>query len=439
MKRDRLRIHISNISEDVWDFISTISNQKARKFEIDENAELSDRDIFAFADEDNVRLVFPVQLEPHFYDYFLDVFPKKDFQVYVPMKHTGEICTDIITDKKLFSKITSEIVTYKTIHLTSYSASAQLYDLYDRLSAVHPNVILSEAPEKDYSWTVNFFGSKTGIRQLADHGQTPDFPTVCGYCVSGISLASSMASAVYDKDGAVVVKTNKGHAGAGVLLFRPRELSKNFAERTKEIKQKLQEDAYWEKFPILVEQYVECDPSVGGGFPNAEFFVDKKGNVQLLYYCGMRVTKGGTFKGVEIHSECLQPKIRAAVIDAGEAIGKGLASYGYCGFYDVDCLADYKGNIFVSESNVRRTGGTHVYFTAHALFGKTYLSDAYALSNNSYTIPGKKKYTFASLKETLSSVLFSKEKKEGVLIIATNPLFRGVYSYMNFSKTKIRV
>ena len=47
VKKHETIIYISNLSEDVWPFISTISDPVARRSEIDENAiSLVDRDLF---------------------------------------------------------------------------------------------------------------------------------------------------------------------------------------------------------------------------------------------------------------------------------------------------------------------------------------------------------------------------------------------------------
>ncbi len=430
-----LRIHVSNVSEDVWDFIQTISDKKARQFEIDENAELSDRDIFSFAKDDHVVLILPKQLNADFFAYFQTLFSKKTFTVLVPSHHSGEISHDILKDKKTLQLLQERIKLYSDVILTSYSASAQFYAVYNHLQKLHPSIQIPESPEEKDSWAVNFFGSKTGIRQLADHSGTPDFPTVQGYSTFGIELATRMAVDLYIKEGAVVIKTNKGHAGAGVVLIRPNELTSS--NHVTEVAKKLT-DEYWERFPILIEQFVDCDPNVGGGFPNSEFFVHRNGKVEFLYYCGMRVTDQGTFKGVEIGESSLSKEVATQIIKAGQAIGKGLAQYGYAGYFDVDCLASKKGKIFVSESNVRRTGGTHVYHTAVSLFGKNWIQKTYALSNNSYQIPLKKSFSFVSLSETLQPVLFNSSSQEGVVIVAANPLHRGVFGYIIFGKTQQR-
>ena len=42
---DDITVYIANMSEDVWPFISSISDKKMFEFEIEDNAHLGDRDI----------------------------------------------------------------------------------------------------------------------------------------------------------------------------------------------------------------------------------------------------------------------------------------------------------------------------------------------------------------------------------------------------------
>ena len=72
-------IYISNISEDVWPFISAMSDNQAKAYEIDENALLADRHLFSNLGEENILLILPTQIEPDFMDYFMELFTGKIF------------------------------------------------------------------------------------------------------------------------------------------------------------------------------------------------------------------------------------------------------------------------------------------------------------------------------------------------------------------------
>ena len=59
-----------------------------------------------------------------------------------------------------------------------------------------------DSPEEDDAWTVNFYGSKSGIRQLAQQSRAvePDLIMAEGVIGSGIIDASRIAANKYIKE-----------------------------------------------------------------------------------------------------------------------------------------------------------------------------------------------------------------------------------------------
>ncbi|KKU09444.1 MAG: hypothetical protein UX12_C0012G0001, partial [Candidatus Collierbacteria bacterium GW2011_GWC1_45_47] len=195
---------------------------------------------------------------------------------------------------------------------------------------------------------------------------------------------------------------------------------------------------YWEKFPVVVESLVAPNPRIGGGFPNAEFLIKKNGEVKFLYSCGMRVDRQGVFGGVEISEDVLPKRVASRITDIGYLIGEQYAKDGYRGFYDVDFIAERGGEVYVSESNVRVTGGTHVYQAAIELAGRNFTKKSCVLSDNMYKIPRKKKYAFGELKKLMSPILYSRKTKEGVVIASESLLSKGKLAYIIIGKNKRR-
>lgn len=425
-----LHIHVSNISEDVWEFINTLPAKK-KEFEIRENAELSDRDLFCFLKKEHVIVIMPKSIDEHFLQYFEQLFPRQHLEVLWPKSHSGLLSTDIEKDQKLLSHLQTLIKKYDRVELTAYSTTTQFLSLAKKLQS--PKLFLTESPSE--TWMIEYFGTKAGFRQnqysLTGKKQ---FPMCEGLSVMGVTTASEAASHLYQYKAGVVVKTNKGHAGMGVLIFRKGDLDSKKDLATQIAAQMTEE--YWQKFPIVVEEYIPCNPNIGGGFPNAECFVHPDGKVSYLYTCGMRVNEHGEFKGVEIGSGAMKASDEKKLETYGKNLGKLYAKSKYVGYFDVDCLAGKDHTTYVSESNVRRTGGTHVYLTELDLFGKAFAQKTYALSNNLYSIADKRSRSFSKLKETLSPILFDPKTKEGVLIVAANLLHRAVFGYIIFGATK---
>lgn len=431
-------VFISNLSEDVWPFIKNISDPSERKSEIEENAYLADRDLFSLAQESRIILIVPKKIGNKFLSYFKELFNIKSVEILVPKNHSGEICKDVIKDERLLKRLTKLSNSSKKISLIPYSTSLQFLKLIEFLSKKGVKVYTPESPLEEDAWTVNFFGSKSGVRQLAQKsaGIEPDFYMPDGYIVVGIEDAARIAAKKYIKEDGVVIKTNKGHSGAGVLIFRPNELPKNYLKAEKEILRILKLDSYWEKFPIIIESFININPKIAGGFPNVEFKIQKNGRVDFLYFGGMKINKDGIFQGMEVNDDVISDRIEAQIMDTGFFVGEKYAQAGYRGYFDLDFIAAKNGKIYTTESNVRRTGGTHVFHIASKLFGKDFLYETYILSNNVYEIPKNKKYTFEVLKKNLKPILYDKKKKEGLVIISENLLKINKFAYVIFGKNK---
>jgi len=437
-KNSGVTIFISNLSEDVWPFIKNISDPKAKQFEIEENAFLADRDLFSLASEQRIVLITPKNISSTFLNYFKSLFGKKEVQILVPKKHTGEISKDIINDQKIIKKIIRIANSSKKITLIPYTTSLEFLELVNLLKKKGISVYIPESPEEEDAWTVNFFGSKSGIRQLAEHSgmEESDLIMSDGFICVGIEDAAKISAKKYIKEKGVVIKTNKGHSGYGVLIFRNGDLPFNYKKTERKILEILKKDSYWDKFPIIIESLININSSVGGGFPNVEFKITKNGRVDLLYFGGMRVTKEGVFKGMEINEDVISDKVEAQITDTGFYIGEKYAQSGYRGYYDVDFVVGKNNKIYVTESNVRRTGGTHVYQVAKKLFGEKFIYRTHILSNNSYLL--NKKYSFKKLINLLKPILFDKRREEGLIIISENLLKQNKLAYAIFGKTKNR-
>lgn len=433
-------VYIFNMSEDVWPFIKAMSDPHERQFEIDWNANLSERDLISISEENEAIFITPRPISEAFMSYCQKVFGTKHITVLVPNTHTGEICEDIIRDSGIIEQLVVASNSVKKLTIISYTTSPQLLHLVGVLSARGITVYTPESPEVTSAWTVNFFGSKSGIRQLAQKSGAlePDFKMADGLICASIYDATMIAANKYVKEDGVVIKTNKGHSGAGVLILRPGDLPKEYHTCEQAIHKILQKDSYWEKFPIVIEDLLNVNPAIGGGFPDVEFKITKSGKIEFLYFCAMRIDKNGIYKGQEMHDSVLPERIAARVIDTGFFIGEQYAASGYRGYFDVDYVAAKNGEIYVTESNARRTGGTHVYKAALELIGKEFMTDSYTLSNNDYELPHGLKPSFEKVIEILAPVLFNSKTKEGVVLASSNLLKQSKFAYIIFGKTEKR-
>lgn len=440
-KKHNVIVYIFNMSEDVWPFISAMSNADARSAEIVENAYLGDSRMFQFATEDNdVLYITPQAVSDQFLSYYRSLFPRTNMTVLTTGQHSGVICDDMLHDPSIMNALVEAANSSKKLTVTSYAVTQPFLQLVRALREKGLTIVTPDAPDEEDAWTVNFFGSKSGIRQLSQQSgnEEPDFKMADGVICFGIEDASKIAAIRYVKEDGVVIKTNKGHSGMGVEIFRPGDLPNDYHACQGKIYAMFQKDAYWSKFPIIIEKYIQIGISIAGGNPNVEFKISRNGHIDFLYQCGVLVEKDGTFHGIEVGSDIMPERVAAQIKDTGFYIAERYAQAGYRGYFDVDYVAGRNGEIYVAESNVRSTGGTFVYKTAIALFGENFMFDTYLFSNNGYMISHLKRMTFGKLLERLSPIVFNKQTKEGIILTSENLLRMQKFSFIIFAPTKKR-
>ena len=163
---DEITVYIANMSEDVWPFISSISDKRMFEFEIEDNAHLGDRDIFAVAPNGGIICVLPRPVSDAYLAYYQQIMNITNARVVVPPKHTGEICEDILRSEEIMGLFVTAAGENKSLTLLSYTTSLQFLRLIQVLRERGIRVNTPEAPKEEDSWIVNFFGSKSGIRQF---------------------------------------------------------------------------------------------------------------------------------------------------------------------------------------------------------------------------------------------------------------------------------
>lgn len=439
-KKTDLNVYVFNVIEDEWAFIDSISDPDRKAKMIDKSENACDCYFLAMgASENNFVYITPKQISGDFFDYTKRLFNFKEATVLNPEMRSHLICDDLIADPKTFKQLTEKAKEYKRIVLTSYAATSQLYRLRDKLVELGFEVYLPEAPEIDCAWTVNFFGSKSGIRQLAQKSAAvePDFVMPEGVICVGRFDAAKIAANKYLRQKGVVIKTNKGSGGSGVLIYRENDLPNHYTECEKVLHESLNHDKYWENYPIVVEDLVNINYAVNGGFPNIEFKILKNGRIEMLYYCTMAVTKKGVYYGLDINKETLNSRIVARIIDTGYYVAEQYASAGYRGHFDIDMIAAKNGQIYVCESNTRNTGGTDIYKIALRLLGKEFMTEGYVTSRSKFKLPHDKEMTFGQVLEALEPLLYSPKSKEGVILNTANIEDQSLI-YMAIGKNKKR-
>jgi hypothetical protein len=427
-------IFIANLAE-IAKPLAELMEKSRREDEIFEDHALCDR--FLFSDLDGRILVTPFALDPDYVEDTRQLLNDPHLINLFPAKVDDSVCEAIIKDKKLLNKLIKAIEDNPEISLIAYAATPEFLKLVSFLKDQELSFKTPEVPEESARWTSAFFDSKGGFRQAVPYLGSRFTPMPEGFICRTPEEIIGWANYLLEKDGGCVLKTNRGLAGAGVKIIRQKDLkNQSLVDFLKTI---IASEPYWTKELTVVEQLVDIDESVAGGNPSVEFQVTDNKDIPL-YVCGMRVTPEGVFRGVEIGKGAVPPEMVRSLFTQGKLWAKFLQKVGYRGFFDIDWVYDKKGKTYPIESNIRRTGGTHVYELAKKLLGKNYQKNYYIVANNIMSTPRFTGKDYQFIKKSLAHLLYPiNGKKEGVVLTDITYLIKGNLGYVVIGKDKKRV
>lgn len=436
-RKSELYVYVYNMTEDEWSFIEAVTMRPKQNHFIADCENAADAYYLSTATESDSVYISPKPISQEFQNYAKKLFHFKTLKVITPKNITHLVCDDLLRDSKAFGEFVSTCLEYEKVTVVSYATTPQFYSLLDALKREGVSYSAPETPEINASWTVNFFGSKSGIRQLAQRSliAEPDFVMPNGLICVGRYDAARIAADKYIKEKGVVLKTNKGSGGNGVLIFRENDLPFDFEACEKKILSHMNSDRYWDFFPIIIESLISINNDQNLS-PNVEFKIHKNGRIEFLYICSCKVTSSGIFYGIDISDDIMPDRLSAQVIDMGYYIAEQYAAAGYRGHFDVDMMMAKNGEVFVCESNCRNTGGTDTYRIAKKLIGKDFMDDAYVLSRSRYELGNHVNWSLDLVLDKIDPIIYQSRKKEGVIINSENSLFDGSLIYTIIGKSK---
>lgn len=427
-------IFIANLAE-IAKPLTDLMHKKRGDDEIFEDHAICDR--FIFANQDNRVLITPFPIENSFFDYAKKLLRFKNVVNLYPKKLSYSLSKSILSDKNLLNKLIAIIGINPGIEIVSYAATPEFIELVNYLRNKALKFDTPEIPQENESWTSYFFDSKAGFRQINPQlGQ--DFPSMPeGVICSSQNEIKGWAQYFIKKSGGCVLKTNRGLAGAGLQIIKESDLKKS--NLIAFIDKLLASEPYWTKEITIVEEFIEPDMNICGGAPNIELTI-KNGKLKPLYVCGMRMTKEGVFKGVEIGKGAVPAKLTKDLIKHGVKFGKYLKKFAYQGYFEIDWVIAKKNKIYPIEANLRRTGGTHVFELAQQLLENDFLHKYYIVANNIVDAPNFSNNNFLEVQKKTSDFLYPmNNKKEGIIITVMNYLKKGKFGYVAIGKNSARV
>jgi hypothetical protein len=205
-----------------------------------------------------------------------------------------------------------------------------------------PVVGYDPLPSPEVSELVSVLNTKSGFRELVAGLGIPTLPGIA--CEGRAALESAISEIVADHGGAIV-KCDRSSNGYGHLIVRPGSdvaggVQQHFAD---------------------TQQPMEFTVEALANFvsvPSVEMIVSEDG-VELLYVCDQRCPNA-SFSGMETPPRDLSREHAETLLHAGRTFGEYLHTHGIRSVFDIDAGITADGEMYVTETNLRRTGGTYI-------------------------------------------------------------------------------
>jgi hypothetical protein len=424
-------IFLANLSEAALS-LANLMSKKNRRMEIFEDHVFCDR--FIFSKGDDRVMVTPLPVDTEMKKHVEKIMKFKNVINLSPKKLGESLCLSILEDKVLLKQLVSIIKDNPGIDIVAYVSSNEFTKLLEYFKSQKLDFVTSEIPTKENNWTIAFFDSKAGFRQLTTFMENgfPKMPQ--GIVCDSVDEIIGAVNFFFKNEMDCVMKANRGLAGAGLKLLYRKDFKGKILK--KELQKFFNEDPYWSRDVVVVEEFISPNYKLGGGAPNIELKIYNN-KVYPLYCCSMRINEQGIFQGIEIGRGTYTNYMQNKLIKHGMTFGHLLKKFDYRGHFEVDFVAGLDKRIYPIEANVRRTGGTHTYEAAKRLLGNDFEKDYYVVSKDFSEASKLKGNSYSQVKEKLKDLLYPiKGEKKGVVISIFSYIKHGKIGYFVIADSK---
>mgnify|MGYP001560530830 CR=1 FL=1 len=409
-------IIISNIAEAFENTINKIINfrQKTDRIIIEHN--LCDRALLW--EGDNKIIITPFQISKEIFNLNKTILRFKNVNNLYPNKINISLSDAIKKDKKLLETLCQIIKNNPGIIISPYCITEKFISLIEYLKSKWLKFYVLEMPAEESKWLVSYLDSKVGSRIIINrikniYGNVPE-SIVCKTQEEAIKVVIWF----HKNNRSCVLKANFGESGWGTVFIK-KEYFKNKKEIAKYINKEFKIDSIWNNELILVEEYIAPSKKLSSGSPSSELFLSDKG-VEITYLCDQFLGNKGNFLGVALGKNLLDDKTKNKIRKISLRVGNKFWALGYRGFFDIDFILSSNNNLYIIETNMRRTGGTHVYGVAKTLFGENWEKNCFIISQDNFYY-GKRKLNEKQIIDKMKEIMYPiKGKKEGIIISIIN-------------------
>lgn len=412
---------IANVLEAFYAFLRRDVNLPRQNLHVQSEQFASDRALLWTGYPKLVVTTYPVPS----LDYLRNKIGYQETSQINPTYPSDCLCSDILREDILFSKLIEYAGQSRTLTLIPYCNTPQFFELVDALRNRGGVCIkLPETPRPDNYWLVHYLDTKAGFRSLISHWIS-ELPVQIplGFICQTPQEALQTINWFHSHNRSCLLKANTGENGYGNEVISPGQ----FSSQEKIIENILSNPLFGSDL-MICEELVQSEHVIS---PSFEGFVPpfQEGDPRMTYISLQLFHEFGDFDGVLISKRHRDEEWYTNLKHAGLQIGVRLQQLGYVGYYDIDAIVDNKGTLYLLEINPRRTGGTHVDSLAKHVFGPEYYEKIVLLSNDS-TDSGSAT-TFDQLSTILERVLFPiGNKNYGLVPTITSSLTEKKFGYI---------
>ncbi len=423
-------IIISNIAEAFEDTIKKIGDAKQKKDRIIIEHNLCDRTLLW--EGDNKIVITPFRISEEIFNLNKTALGFKNISNLYPNKIDISLSDAIMQDKRLLKNICGIIKDNPGVRISSYCVTEKFTSLVRYLKSKRLKFSVSEMPAEESEWLVSYLDSKVGSRieigRIKSIYNNVPKSIVCKTQKEVLRVASWF----YENNHSCVLKANFGESGWGTVFIK-KECFENKEEVKKYISNEFKIDLIWNDELILVEEYIAPSKKLSSGSPSSELFLSNKG-AEITYLCDQVMGNKGDFLGVALGRNLMDSKTANEIRKISLQIGKEFWKLGYRGFFDIDFILSANNTPCIIETNMRRTGGTHVYDVAKTLFGNSWERKCFVVSQDNFCY-GKRKLNEKQIVDKMKEVLYPiKGEKKGVIISIINK-WKPTFGFIIVSKS----
>ena len=169
-----------------------------------------------------------------------------------------------------------------------------------------------------------------------------------------------------EQHGKIIVKLNRSSNGYGHLVIEQSDITSD-----EQLRATVQQ--YIERYSDQPQQYVMEKYVNSKDLPSVEITVDREGSEEL-YICN-QFCYNNSWAGMITPPIGLDEDIAAELDNIGKKFGAYVHAAGFRGICDVDACLTTDNELFVTESNFRRTGGTYLDFILRRLIDVDYYNN----------------------------------------------------------------